>query len=354
MTGRPLLLAGAGVVLLCLSAPPHAAARPLPEPSRAPSPAVVAELEALALLRAAVTAGRARTYSGTQHLASHRQGRASSTTVRLRHVPGLGTDVQVSGGASVDGDQDVARSVGADLLDERGVALLAEHYALAVVGEDGCAGRRAAVVESRVDGSDPRATPAGRFWVDRDSGLVLRREVYDAEGRTVRSSAYVDLRVTGGPVAVRAADAMTGDPVEPGSLEPGWPRELPGPFALVDVRARDVREAGRDAEVLQLVYSDGLSTTSVFAQRGSLSGPPAEGFREERVGGSTVWVRGSSPERVVWSAEGRTFTVLSDAPAEAVREAVLALPHERPGRDGLLRRAVRGAARVGGWVNPFA
>lgn len=346
MSRGSLLLAGAGALLIGVPALP-AAARPLPDPSSATGPGVQAERDAVALLGAAVTAGRARAYSGTQYVASYRHGRASSGTVSLRHVPGLGTDVSVTPTADGADVEQVTRSVRTDLLDERLVGLLAEHYALAITGQDGCAGRTAHVVEARRD-DDPTVV-AGRFWVDGDSGLVLRREVYDAAGRTSRSSAFTDLRVTGAPVDVRTVQTTPGEQLSVEELDAGWPRALPGAFALVDARTRD---SGGDRQVMHLSYSDGLSTTSVFAQPGSLDGPPGEGFRQEQVDGATVWVRDTAPERVVWSAAGQTFTLLSDAPAEAVRAAVTALPHEQP-RDGMLDRVGRGASRVAGWLNPF-
>lgn len=345
MSRGGLLLVGAGALLLGLPSLP-AAARPLPDPATETRPGLQAEADALALLGAAVTAGRTRTYSGTQYVASYRHGRASSGTVRLRHVPGFGTDVSVTPTADGADVEQVTRSVKTDLLDERLVGLLAEHYALSIAGQDGCAGRTAHVVEARRD--DDPASVAGRFWVDGDSGLVLRREVYDAAGRTTRSSSFTDLRVTGAPVDVRTVQTTPGEQLSVGELE-GWPRALPGAFALVDARTRDGRG---DHRVMHLSYSDGLSSTSVFAQPGSLDGPPGEGFRSEEVDGATVWVRDTAPERVVWSAAGQTFTLLSDAPAETVRAAVTALPHEQP-RDGVLDRVGRGASRVAGWLNPF-
>jgi hypothetical protein len=71
-------------------------------------------------------------------------------------------------------------------------------------------------------------------------------------------------------------------------------------------------------------------------------------------GGGTVWVTGGSPERMVWSGGGRTWTLLSDAPDSAVQAAVLALPHvpTRVG-DSAPRKVWRGMSVVGGWLNPF-
>lgn len=351
-----LLALGAGVLLgshpaLAMSQPP---------PGGPEGDAASAEQAALGLLGAAVSAARGRTYSGTAYLASYREGRAASAMVRLRHVPGLGLDAATeqtaaASGAGSDGSgDDLAQAARTDVLDERVVELLAQHYDLAVSGSDGCAGRSASVVEARRPGAvSEQAAVAGRFWIDRDSGLVLRREVYDDQGRTVRSSAYVDLRVDASTVAVRHVPTTPGDPVAPDALA-DWPASLPGSFALVDARSRPVEADGRESDVVHLAYSDGLSTLSLFAQDGRLDGAPGDGFAQQQVEGRSVWVRGSTPQRVVWSGGGRTWTLLSDAPDGSVRAVVASLPHDDQPDTGVLARASRGAARIGSWLNPFS
>ncbi len=105
--------------------------------------------------------------------------------------------------------------------------------------------------------------------------------------------------------------------------------------------------------MLHLAYSDGLTTLSLFVQRGALGGRPSGGFRSERVAGTRAWVQPVAPERVVWQGRGRVFTVVSDAAPATVRAAVGVLPRDpAPGR-GLLARLGRGASRVGHWLDPF-
>jgi sigma-E factor negative regulatory protein RseB len=105
--------------------------------------------------------------------------------------------------------------------------------------------------------------------------------------------------------------------------------------------------------VLHLSYSDGQMTLSLYAQRGRLGGTKLAGFTRQQVRGAPVWVRPTTPERVVWGGGGRVFTLLSDAPADEVRAAVVVLPHEKPAKTGFFARIGRGLARLGSWLNPF-
>jgi parvulin-like peptidyl-prolyl isomerase len=58
------------------------------------------------------------------------------------------------------------------------VGVLAAHYSLTVVGREQVAGRDADVVAARRPDAKTGDPDAARFWLDRASGLVLRREVY--------------------------------------------------------------------------------------------------------------------------------------------------------------------------------
>lgn len=326
-----VLLAGAGVLLggtPALAAPPVRPAQ--------------GEATALVLLRDAAGAARTRSWAGTQYVGTWRGALQTSAVLDVTHEPGRG--VRLTG---ADGEPPVA-AAGTPELDERMVGLLARHYELAVSGSGRCAGRGTHVVEARRPGVAGRGRVAGRFWVDRDSGLVLRREVYDAAGRRLRSSAFVDVQVDR-PVAVLQPTPVAAV----GSLprHDGWepPRTLGG----MDLFDRRVREhAG--ARVLQLAYSDGLSTLSVFAQPGTLGHEPGHGFRAERFEDARVWVARSSPERAVWTGDEHVFTLVSDADPAAVRAAVSALPHDEASRRGLFARLGRGLSRLGSWLNPFS
>jgi hypothetical protein len=304
------------------------------------------EARAVDLLEQAVHAGRRLTYRGTQYVASWRGSTTSSTLVDLEHDPARGSVVL--------GDDLPVASTAA--LDPRMLTRLAATYDLEVVGPGRCTGRVAAIVEAR----DAGGRVAGRFWVDRETGVLLRRDVYDGEGRRVRSSAFVDVTFSDVTVSDRAPAAapLMALQTRTGLQRPaaqavdrlrrdGWhvPAELPQGFRLFETRLAD--------EVLHLAYTDGLSTLSLFAQRGELGSAPMAGFSPEQMDGRPVWVRRSAPERVVWSGGGSVWTLVTDAPEAAVRAAVIALPRDPAPSNGLPARLARGLARLGGMLNPF-
>jgi sigma-E factor negative regulatory protein RseB len=339
-----LLLAGAGTLLAGL--PAHASAGTHPEPT--PSETAAGESRALGLLTAASRAARSRSYAGTQYVSTWRVGRADSSIAEVRHSPAEGSVVQVRPTAGGDIDQSVTPT--ADL-DPRLVRLLAAHYVLGVSGNSTCAGRPVAVVEAQRPGD---GVVAGRFWIDAASSLLLRRETFDRSGRLVRSSAFTEITVD--PIGSGLTPAaVLSDQLDASALDAlrrdGWqiPTALAGDLELFDARMRT-----HDGErVLHLSYSDGLMTLSLFAQRGRLGTTKLAGYDKQQVRGAPVWVRPSTPERVVWGGGGRVFTLLSDAPVETVHAAVGVLPHEKAAKTGLLARIGRGLARLASWLNPF-
>lgn len=343
-----LLVAGAGTLLAGL--PANATARvaegehPLDRSPRADSGS--GERQALELLDTAARAAVTRTYRGTQYVSAWRPDRSTSSVADIRHTPAGGSVVELRPTA---GDEQAVAAT--TELDVRMLRLLADNYTLEVVDAGQCAGRTADVVEAR----DAQGLVAGRFWVDRDSALVLRREVFDHGGQLIRSSAFASLTVdaAAGPDAEDAVPA--GGRLTEAELDrlrtDGWriPANLPGSLSLYDARVRT-----HDAKnVLHLAYSDGLSSLSLFAQRGRLGSRPMDGFAQRRLGGAAVWMTSSSPQRVVWGGSGQVFTLLSDAPVEAVTAAVKALPHDKAPSTGVLARIGRGLARLASWLNPF-
>jgi sigma-E factor negative regulatory protein RseB len=344
-----VLLAGAGSLLVGGSA--GAALRP---GSPSPEGAAAGEVRALGLLTAAARAARSLTYSGTQYVSTWRADTASSQVADIRHTGGGSSVVSVQATAGNAGSDSVAL---ASELDMRLLHLLAEHYELGVAPDGTCTGRSAHVVEARRRSASGTGVVAGRFWLDAQTSLVLRREVFDRGGRLVRSSAFAaltveaavpDLHVLHDDVVSQRLDVQVLDRMR----REGWqvPMSLPGDMELFDVRVRS--HDGKD--VMHLSYSDGLSTLSLFAQRGRLGTEPVEGFAKRSVGHSNVWVRSTtSPQRVVWGGGGRVFTLVTDAPPESLSAAVKALPHDAAPKTGILARVARGLARLASWLNPF-
>ena len=323
------ILTGLGALMTCS---PVRAVMP-PEPVHEESVADDRSAAALALLTAAAAAAQAQVWTGTEQVVSMVSGSAVRSVVTVEHGPG--------------------RHSASDTLDARLFSLLASHYDLRLGGVGLCDGHKARLVEARrtADGS-----VAGRFWVDTTSGLLVRREVLDPRGDLLRRSDLVAVQPgTSGSSALATALGST----SPGSERldeaallrfeaEGWPvaRALPGNLELYD--ARWLTDG-----VLQLAYSDGLSTLSLFLQRGGM--PPNQAGVVRRVGGGTVWQSPGEPERVVWAADGLTWTLVADVAPALVDEVLGVLPHTQGhvAQDGVAPRVWRGMSRVGAWLNPF-
>jgi hypothetical protein len=351
--GRRLVVVLLGAGLLLAGAPAVGAP---------PRPVGAEDAAALRLLDDAARASRSLTYSGTKYVAAWRPGGTSSTLVEVRHDPRRGTVVSTSATAAREGDDD-GLVLAATRLDRDLLRVLADAFDLRIAGVGRCTGRDADVVEAR---RPQGGSVAGRFWIDRETGLLLRREVYDDDGRRVRSSAFVDLVLTPSAPVVAASNVRTltsdvGATVPRSRLarlrDEGWhlPARLPGGYELFEARSRAHGDAdGGAGEVLHLAYSDGLSTTSLFVQPGSLGSEPPRGFAGREVAGASVWAHDGAPERIVWAGGGRVWTLVSDAPERAVAAAVGALPHDPPSDDGLRARLARGLSRLADRLNPFS
>ena len=99
----------------------------------------------------------------------------------------------------------------------------------------------------------------------------------------------------------------------------------------------------RRGAVVQVLYSDGLYDLSLFEQQGRLRRSDLPGAGEKvAIGRATGW-RYPWPggQLVVWSAAGKVFTAVSDAPADQVLTAVRSLPAARSGELSLLGKAKR-------------
>ena len=172
------------------------------------------------------------------------------------------------------------------------VDLLQRSYRVVLGGTSTVAGRPThVVVVQRTDGRT-----VARFWVDDATGLLLRRDLVDRKGRTSASLAFRAVSMTGAPVSFlppllpTPGSGTLGDTALDRYATSGWPcADRLGGLSLFDARAvpGSGGAAGQGA-VLHLSYSDGLSTVSVFVQRGrldvdDLSGATARGGR--RAGG---------------------------------------------------------------------
>lgn len=153
-----------------------------------------------------------------------------------------------------------------------------ESYEIRSIGTDRVAGHDAEVLLLK-----PRdALRYGqRLWAERESGLLLRTEVLGPRGEVLESSAFTDLSI-GGRVAPDTVlkpmkKKLDGFRVVKPQAEPthldaeGWTLKgnVPG-FHLVSCVKRPLDAASESAaeqQVLQSVFSDGLTHVSVFIER---------------------------------------------------------------------------------------
>lgn len=308
-------------------------------------PDVADQPAALALLRRAATAARSVSYEGTTTVVA--AGTTVARVLQVTHVPGRGTLVDVEGGPEGPAGEEFAPDApGSGTLADATtyLELLARNHAVTTAGSSIVAGRLVDVVVATRAGG----TLAARFWLDRDTGLLLRREVYDAAGLPAGRATFERLRF---PAAATdglptAAPSEPAPAVQPAALErmrtEGWhcPAAVPAGMSLVQARETD------DGAV-HLVYSDGITTLSLFEQRGRLD-ETMPGYDRQAIDGATVYRRGGSPPQWVWQSDGSVFTLVADVPTVAVTRVVAALPPDGTTDDqGLSDRLGSGLGELG-------
>ncbi|MET9022107.1 hypothetical protein ABZV93_19205 [Actinopolymorpha sp. NPDC004070] len=333
----------------------------LPESPSAPDDPL-----ALRLLHRAVVAEHTVAYRGTQFVAVWSRAADSSELVDVANVPGRGTTLAGRGGdnptAFVDRSAN-ARTDGSEASGDHveGLDLLAGAYQLRLAAPSHSLGRTTDVVEAvRADGA-----VAARFWLDRRTGVLVRRELYGHDGSLVRANAFVDLDLGSAPASAgsggqpaRATPRPAADdgPVVAAADYPrlaaqGWnccERRLGSGPALRDVRRSD------DGARLHLSYTDGLVSTSVFEQRGALNEAGMRGFTRRSTDTGDVYVKYGLSSYAVWAGNGLVYTAVCDTP-QGLDAVVAAFPRDRVTTTGpgLTQRLDRGAARMVSWLNPF-
>jgi sigma-E factor negative regulatory protein RseB len=216
----------------------------------------------------------------------------------------------------------------------------------------------AVVVLYRFDGS-----LAARYWLDRQTMVPLRRELFDTFDRVIDEDSFVTVQF-GAPAGGALAGAR-GLPAQSAALAgSGWaPADRPSAF-LASLAGKGWRVPGSlsgglplyaaasastaNGTVVDLQYSDGLYVVSLFVQRGVLARDMA-GWRQQSLGGQQAWVSGRS---VTWAGRGFVYTMVADAPAQTVTQVVGGLPETAS--PGFVGRVGRGLARIARLIVPFA
>lgn len=349
------VLAGSSAVALAMHNEPSGAYQAgSPAPVRRSPGAVhsAAEKAGRALLAQAVAACRSTAFSGIQAFRSFGPGGATVWLAEIWHRPGgqLVADPVSAGQGETSTSAGVPGPGVSMALSARQLTLLQAGYVLDYAGRGSADGRAADLVTvDRPDGS-----LAARYWLDRKTRLPLRRQLFDGHARIVSEVSVGGLRT--GPAALAGMPAAGRQPWarqlgkrEIATLRArGWPLpgQLPGGLILVDASATGT--AAR--QVVAASYSDGLSVVSMFVQRGKL---PARmlGWQRLAIGGRNAYAIDPDDQTIAWSGGGYVFTLLADAPAAVVDQAVSALPQDS--EPGFWGRIGRGFRRLAAWANPF-
>ena len=315
------------------------------------------------MLKLAATASLATSYQGTELVSQSSVGGSVTVISQVWHQGGGTTLVETSndptsaGARVASADPASGAAAGVFGVTSDLVSLLSKHYVALYWGGGSVVGRPASVVELyRADG-----TMAARYWLDSQTMVPLRRELYDMSGQVISEDLFAriqfgrfnpphaDMSASTAQRAVRATPAW-GPAASPARFltslaKQGWevPATAPGGLPLY-AAASTVTASG---EVVDLEYSDGLYDISLFVQRGSLASA-LPGWRPVRVANQQAFVCGHS---VAWAVPGFVYTVIADAPPQTVRQVVTTL--SGAGSPGVLGRFWRGFSRLARLLNPF-
>lgn len=317
------------------------------------------QVQGMQLLNRAAAAGLTSSYQGVEMISQWTVDGAITVVSTVWHRSGGRTVTQTADAAALSDSQPYTSYDGDDH-DPEGVfgvtttlvGLLSANYFIDYQGMGSAVGRPALMVDvHRADGS-----LAARFWLDKETMLPLRREVFDSDSHLLSEDEF--LRVQFGRQAAQAGIAQAASPTRPAWAEvsdptrlvkvlnaKGWhlPATLPAGLSLYAA----AQYGTATGQVLHLGYSDGLFVVSLFVQRGTLPAKMA-GWQPTSMGGHLVYVGQHS---ITWASRGFVYTVLADASPQTVNTVVKTLPRDTA--PGFLVRMGRGLARLAGLVDPF-
>lgn len=310
----------------------------------------------LRLLREAAAAGVATSYQGVQIVAWWGPHGASTSVAQVWHerdrsilaqVTDMGSAPSAAAPQASAAAQDPDGILG---LSRQLLVLMPGNYEVTYAGRGSADDRQAQIV----DVLRPGGSLAARYWLDTATKLPLRRETFDSRARMISEDAFINLRIGDGGLHGMPVPDVRGwssrlDSAQIAMLRArGWPVPplLPGNLLLIAAHQRGTA-AG---PVIDLDYSDGLSLVSIFLQRGEL--PRAlPGWQEITLRGSAIYSTDPGSRSLAWSAHGFVYTVIAEAPAATVDQAVDSLPHDA--RPGFWGRIAKGMRRLASWANPF-
>ncbi len=308
-----------------------------------------------ALMRRADRATDAVAYTGLERVVAPRDVGGTAADVAIAMRPGTGAGVEIrnlTGAVVARGSVPAPASTAVTATALR--QTLTSAYRLSAVDGGTLLGRSVTMVQARRPGTTPADAPAARWWIDDGTGLVLRQQTYDPTGRLVLAAGFTRIRFGAEPATATAAVGATAGrpltaPVTTAAFTPstagrlarqGWfcHAELAG-LALTRLRA----DAPAEPEVVHMVYTDGLSTVSVFERRGALAGPPTGSQWDPTL---AAYRTDAMLNTATWQSGGVVFTVATDGPTAARDAVVAALPHRAPSTRSTMARIRAGWGRL--------
>lgn len=201
------------------------------------------------------------------------------------------------------------------------LASLNEHYVIRKVGR-----ARVAGLDSQIIRLEPRDSwrYGHQFWVDQDTGLLLKADMFSEFGESLETLVFTELRI-GEPNsldALKPSFANTSQQTPPWQVREAKSREmrgeespwlfrveLPGFRRQAALRRNITQEGGKDPqEVLHWVFSDGLAAVSIFINPLRSSTEPLDigahslgaiSVMKRVIGGYVVVVMGDVPPAAV-------------------------------------------------------
>lgn len=187
------------------------------------------------------------------------------------------------------------------------------------------AGRQVRLYEFHPRQVDSR--PVRKVWVDVETGLVLRMEIYSPDNRLFWLSVFEDIdyqsRVSPAnfslkiPAGVKVVESKEGrclsreEAEEAAGMELGLPLYLPGGFVKKCVRARRADGYGE----IQVLYSDGLSLLSLFESsryRPVKAAGPGRSVEIEVGGVPGVWRQLGLVSALHWQSSQANLTIIGE------------------------------------------
>jgi negative regulator of sigma E activity len=343
----PLSSDALNAVILADSSGLTASSSPPLQGPAAPSGPTLTAAEAQAAMQRAARAAHSVSYSGSQSFLAYRNARVIVAQVQVDARAGQGSQVMVksqTGQQLLEGFTPAL--ISSRVVNEELLGLLERNYQLSGMSGSSVAGRSATLVTATPDGSYPAAA---RWWVDDATGIVLWQETYDENGSVDLSFGFTSVSVSrrDGILAhlpprlavPRTSTSLTiSSAAELGAS--GWssPRKLAG---LSLVKLRSDRAGNPDA--LHLIYSDGLTTVSVFEQRGQLTTAPQGSQWDASM---AAHVSHGASDVATWQSGDLVFTVVTDGTEGALADAVGSLPHDEGAMPTTLGRIKAGWARI--------